>query len=335
MDLDQLRAENAALETTQAAPPQDAPDEDTVDAAQEQEEDEQSADSDQSDEGTKAEAEDWMRGDEPESQGAEKKFTDHDVAAAKKPLRAKVQAKEAEIDELKKQLEAIKSQQHQAPQVGAKPTREQFYDHDDPDEAYSIALGRWTYNAETAQQRAQQQKLEQERAQLEQVQAIKASVDQHFERAAKLVEQSGIAPEVYQSADGVVRTALEDVFPNEGDQVTDFLIAQLGEGSERVMYNLGVNKGRRDELIKLLKDDSRGLRAAVYLGKLSAELTAPAKRKSNAPPPPSQVQGDANTAASGSKLQRQYNEAHAKGNAQLAYDLKSKARAAGINTKTW
>lgn len=335
MDLDQLRAENAALEASQAASPQDAPDEPEVDAAGEQEEDEQSADSDESDESAKADAEDWMKGDEPESQGAEKKFTDHDVAAAKKPLRAKVQAKDAEIDELRKQIDALKNQQHQAPQVGAKPTREQFYDQDDPDEAYSIALGRWTFNAEAAQQRAQQQKLEQERAQLEQAQAVKASVDQHFARAEKLIEQSGIAPELYQAADGQVRSAIEEVFPEGGDHVTDFLIAQLGEGSERVMYNLGVNTARRNELIRLLKDDSRGLKAAVFLGKLAAELTAPAKRKSSAPPPASQAKGDESTAETGGKLQRQYKEAHAKGNAQAAFDAKQKAKAAGINTNSW
>lgn len=335
MDLDQLRAENAAQEASRAAPPQDAPDEENVNAADGQEDDTQDADLDESDEGAKVDAEDWMKGDEPESQGAEKKFTDSDVAAAKKKLRAKVEAKDTEIDELRKQLEQIRAQQHQAPQVGAKPTREQFYDQDDPDEAYTAAVARWTYNAEAAQQQAQRQRLEQERAVVEQAQAVKVSVDQHFERAEKLIEQSGIAPELYQSADGRVRNRLEDIFPGEGDQVTDFLISLIGDGSERVMYNLGVRKDRLEELARRLQDNSKGLSASVFLGELKKELTVPAKRKSNAPAPAAQIQGDAKVSDNASKLLRQYKEAHAKGNVQAAFDLKSQAKQVGINTKTW
>ena len=335
MDLDQLRAENAAQEASRAAPPQDAPDEEIVNAAEGQEDDTQDADLDGSDESTQADAEDWMKGDEPESQGAEKKFTDNDVAAAKKKLRAKLEAKDSEVDELRKQLEQIKNQQHQAPQVGAKPTREQFYEQDDPDAAYTDAVARWTYNNEAAQQQAQRQKLERERAAIEHVQAIEASVDKHYERAAKLTEQSGISPDLYRSADERVRTAIDQVFPGEGEAVTNILIDLVGEGSERVMYHLGVNTARRAELQDIMRNDPKGLKAAAYLGKLAAELTAPAKRKSNAPAPAAQIQGDATPNDNGSKLLRQYKEAHAKGNTQAAFDLKWQAKQAGINTKTW
>lgn len=333
--LEQLREENAASESTQAASPQDAPKEDEVIAATATEEDATDADQDESDDDGEVETESWMKGDDQESQSADRKFTDSDVAAAKKKLRAKLEVKDAENAELKKQLEELQRQQHAAPKVGAKPTREQFYDKDDPDEAFAEALVEWKLNNTAAQQQAQRQQVERERTQLETVQSIEKSVDQHYVRAAKLVEQSGISEDLYRSADERVRTAVDEVFPGDGEVVTNILIDLMGEGSERVMYHLGVNSARRAELKEIMRNDPKGLKAAAYLGKLSAELSAPAKRKSNAPPPAAQIQGDAGTSESGSKLQRQYKEAHAKGNTQAAFDLKLKAKQAGINTKTW
>jgi len=333
--LAQLRAENAATEDNPAPTPQVEPVKPKEPAAVEQESELEVAEPEEEEEGQQAEAEDWMKSDEPESQTADRKFTDGDVAAAKTKLRAKLEAKHnTELEEMRQKLEALQKQQ-QAPQVGAKPTREQFYDHDDPDEAYSIALGRWTFSAEAAQQQAQRAKFEQDRAALEQAQAVRASVDQHFERAAKLIEQSGIAPELYQSADGRVRSALDEIFPGEGDQVTDFLISLTGEGSERVMYNLGVRKDRLEELAKRLKDNSKGLSAAVYLGELKKELNAPAKRKSNAPAPATQIQGDANTSASNSASKRDYDKAIKAGDQAKAFKLKRAAKLGGADTSSW
>ncbi len=333
-NLDQLRAENAAREAESAPAPQAEIEEVIDDAVDEQEAGDQGADSGELAEGAKADAEDWMKGDEPESQGADKKFTDSDIGAVKAKMRAKLEAKhQTELEALRAQLEA--AQKQQVPTVTAKPTREQFFDHDDPDDAYAEALVDWKMGTSAAQQQASQAQYEQQRKHLEFKQATEQSVDQHYERAAKLAATSGIDPEVYQSADFRVRSAIEGIFPGGGDSITDSLIAGLGDGSERVFFNLGVNSARLNELRSLLTQDPSGLRASMFLGKLSAELSAPAKRKSNAPAPATQVKGDVATSESGRALHKKYQEAHKSGNVGKAFSLKREAKLAGVNTQTW
>src|SRR5690606_24954445 len=128
------------------------------------------------------------------------------------------------------QLQAERSQQ-QVPQVGEKPRREQFYDKDDPDEAYAEALVDWKLNAGAAQRQATTQQYEQQHQALVQQQRIEQSVDQHYERAEKLAAASKIKAEDYQAADLRVRSAIDQVFPGGGEQITNALIAHLGEGS--------------------------------------------------------------------------------------------------------
>lgn len=335
--LEQLKAENAAREATQAPNPQDDAGEVIDEAADVDEPIEQTAESDEGESDTQAEAEDWAKGDDQESQGAGKKFTDQDVAAAKNKLRAKLDRQhQSEIEKLQLQLEEERRKHQQVPQIGDKPKLEQFYDQDNPEEAFAEALVDWKMKASAAQQQVSHQQYEHQRKALEVQRRIEQSVDQHYERAAKLAEASGITPELYQSADLKVREAIESVFPGGGGEgVTNALIANLGEGSEKVLYNLGVNQARRNELVNLLKEDQSGLRASVFLGKLAAELSAPQRKRTNAPPPATQVQGDRKTTEAGRALHRKYEEAHKRGDVQAAIDLKSEAKRAGVNTQTW
>lgn len=117
--------------------------------------------------------------------------------------------------------------------------------------------------------------------------------------------------------------------------VTNALIASLGEGSEKVLYNLGVNQARRTELVNLLKEDKSGLRASMFLGKLAGELSSPQRKKSNAPAPATQIQGDRQTTEQGRALHQKYKDAHKSGNVQKAIELKRQARSAGVDTQTW
>lgn len=337
MNLEQLKAENEALEQTPAANPQEAPDEVTGAEAAAAEVDTTLAEG--GDGGaTEADAEDWMRGDDQASQSAgERKFTDQDVAAAKNKLRAKLETRhQSEIEKLQQELEAERRRNQQVPQVGDKPRMEQFYDKDNPEEAFAEALVEWKLSASAAQQHQANQQYEQQRQAIEQQRNIETSVDQHYERAAKLAEASGITPELYQAADRNVREAVEAVFPNGGgEHITNALIANLGDGSEKVLYHLGVNQARRTELQKLLREDQTGLRASIYLGKLSAELTNPARKTSNAPKPATQIQGDRQTTEAGRALHQKYKDAHKAGNVQKAITLKREAKAAGVDTREW
>lgn len=334
MDLDQLKAENAAKEAAQASLPTSESAQVLDGVVDGQDADDQDADIESGAEGTKADANDWMKSDEP-APHAEKKFTDGDIGAAKAKWRAKAEAKhQTELDALRAQLEEANARQ-QIPQQTARPTREQFYSADDPEDAYAEALVDWKMGTSAAQQQASRAQYELQRQQLEQKQATEMAVDQHYDRAAKLAETSGIEAETYQAADHRVRSMIEGLFPKGGDAVTDSLITVLGEGSERVMFNLGVNTARLNELKTLLTTDKSGLKAAMYLGKLSAEINAPAKRTSKAPAPASQAKGDASASPTTTALQRKYDAAHKAGNVGEAMTIKRQAQQAGANTKSW
>lgn len=334
--LEELRAENAAAATAAAEVPQTGATEVDDVAAQGQDPGDDHADDQGGDNSQAAEPEAWMKGDDQESQGAEKKFTDRDVGAAKAGLRAKLEKQhQSELDQLKQQLEELRSKTV-APQVTARPKREDFYDHDDPDDAYTEAVTEWKLNERLAKRHAETQGYEQQRKQLEAQQRISTNVDQHYERAARLAAASGISPELYQSADLRVRSAVEGVFPGGGGEVvTNALIASLGDGSEKVFYHLGVSPKRLAELTAKLAEDPSGIQASIYLGRLSAELTAPARRTSNTPAPATTVKGDASTTDAGKALHRKYLEAHKRGDTQAAFNLRREAKQAKINVNSW
>ena len=109
--LEELKAENAKTETAEdeqqsAASTQpeeeEAVSEDAQDTESEAETDEE--------EGAKADVEDWMQSDEQASEGGgEKRFTDSDVAAAKRKLQAKLEKRhDSKVEELQREIEALK-----------------------------------------------------------------------------------------------------------------------------------------------------------------------------------------------------------------------------------
>lgn len=290
-------------------------------------------------EAVETEVEAWMQTEEEVEQGSEKepKFTDSDIGKAKQKLRAKMEKKhESELDDLKAQIEALKTAPQTAPiATNAKPKREDFYDADDPDDAFVDALTDWKLNnkAQAAQQQtaksAQEQQLQ---AQLSQ---IEGKVDEHYTRAAQLAKTSGISEDVYRQADMNVRQAVESVMPNAGDSITDGLISKIGDDSEKVMYYLGRNKAKLGEFERALRGDPSGIEAAMLLGEIKRDLTAPTKRKSNAPTPAPTLSGDENSADKAGSWKRKYNEASKQRNAQKSFDIKREAKKAGVNTRDW
>lgn len=333
--LEELRAENAAAEAALAQAPQTGATDTPDVAAEDLTTDEHLAEGEEGEEGLTPEPESWMKGDDQESHGADKKFTDGDVGAAKAKLRAKLEAKhQSEVDKLRADLEELRRNSI-APQPSARPKREDFYDQDDPDDAYTEALADWKLKDSQARQHQETQQYEYQRKQLEAQRTIETGVDQHYERAATLAAASGLSPELYQSADLRVRSAIDGVYPGGGESVTNALIANLGEGSEKVFYKLGVSPKHLAELTAKLQEDPTGLKASVYLGKLSVELTAPLRKRSNTPAPATTVQGDANTTDVGKSLMRKYQEAHKKGDTQAAFNIRREAKAKNINTQSW
>jgi hypothetical protein len=334
--LAELKAKNLAEEEAAQKAAEEAKAAEAEEAEEEEEEPEGETQTDEAEaeEEKLGETEDWMRGDEG-SPDAEKKFGDSDVAAAKRKLRAKLERQhQTREEDLQRQIDDLKKSQSRpaaTEQLPPHPKRDDFSDHDDPDAAFTQALVEWNQKAAEAKARAESAAQEVTRQRGEAIAKVSSAVDQHYERAVTLAEKSGISPEAYQTADLRVRQAIDSVFNGAGDQVTDALIAHLGEGSEKVFYNLSVNSGRLSELTNRLKNDSSGLSAAAFLGQLNAELKLPTKRNSSAPKPTPQISGD----KKGSTDARRLREKYRKASGQKAFDLRREARRQGVDTQDW
>ena len=331
LSLEDLKAENAKAEMDTELPPQESEEEIKADAIKEDSEVDAEGKAEASaDENDESETESWMETDEDQS---------NDIPnAAWKGAREKYKAKlskvkeghDAEINKLKAQVAELQS--GPAKQLN-RPKRDEFYDHDDPEGAFIEALTDFKMEQGSAKQAATVKQAESNRQQSVVLEQINKGVDQHYERAIKLSEESGITAETYQASDRTVRTAIDAVLPGNGDIVTDKLIADLGAGSEKVFYSLGVNTAKCAQLQSLLTEDSSGLKAAMFLGELKAQLNAPQKRKTNAPKPAPHLKGDA--AGDHTNLKKEYDKANKSGNTQAAFDARMRAKGSGANVSNW
>src|SRR6478735_768708 len=245
--LAELKAENAAEEKEiEAAKPveDDAPDPLLLEAQgikpETKEDPAKEAEGDDTVEGgddtVAGESDDWMKSEED---AKEAKYTDHDAAAIRKKWKGRATAAEDEAEKLRKENEELK-QKLKTPVVAqtipGEPKRDDYKTDDEWIKALTAHQLTITQNEIQSQQAAAEQRRKQDEA----AAATAKAVDGHYERAVKLAEKSGIKPEAYQSADLVVRKAIESQFPKAGDAVADALIASLGAGSEKVFYHLGV-----------------------------------------------------------------------------------------------
>jgi len=244
---------------------------------------------------------------------------------------------DTEIDKLRAEIEALKAGKVATPQATptARPKRPRSSDFD-TDEAYEAALDVYEDSLlQTHFERAEQTKTIQTTQQQAQ-EALTKSVDDHYTRAAKLQESKGIDPTIFARADNTVRSAIEAIRPGQGDLLTDQLIEALGDGSEMVMYNLGVNASRRGELISALVSDPKGIKAVAYLAGLKSDLTRnTTQRRSAAKKPASEVDGDIPPNAKAGALKRKYDAAHKKGGGQEAYNIKKEAKKMNVDTSSW
>jgi len=329
--LEELKKENAAIPPVVEAEPEVEIKEDVTEPAPVVEEAAKEPEIEEKAPETDNDA--WLKS-EPDP---EPKFTDSDVAAVRRKYQAKAAETAAENDQLRAEVEELKKIVKSAPQTqpvtpANKPKRVDFEDEDEYIEAltdYKISVAR---GSDKASEDAKAAKTRQQ----EQAEKVAKAVDAHYLRAVKLAEKSGIKEEAYQSADLNVRRSINDVFPGGGDVITDALISSLGEGSEKVFYNIGVNPSRRAKLTELLREDNSGIKAATFLGELKAQLNAPSKRESAAPAPADQISGDVTNGNNKARdLREKYRKAHEKGDLQTAFNIKKDAKAAGHDVKSW
>ena len=282
--------------------------------------------------------ESWMLDDEGKAPDPEKKYTDTDAKHIRQKYKGKINDLKDENEELRRQIETAPRGQKQITGQNVdtsikEPARADFKD----DMAYLEARQDYKMEVHAAEQETRHQSQQVHQKQTEAKQNLTKAVDAHYMRADQLVTQSGIAPEKYQQADTIVRQALDSVFPEAGDGVVDSLIARMGEGSEKVIFNLGVNAARRTELLQHLRDDPSGIAAAVFLGDLKGKLAAPAKRQSQAPAPgKGNLNGDGKGEGGKKRaLLKKYREAHKKNDGQSAFNAKKEAKALGIDVSKW
>ena len=304
-------------------------------------------------EGSESESDLWMQTDDQTSNDDDKdgeaKFTDGDVAAVRRKLKGKLQKEkeekeglEAKVADLESKLQTLsggnQNQQQQTPSQERMPNRmprleDVGYDQD----RYEVAMARWVQSqtAQTLQQVTTNQSQTEAKQQV--IAKTEKAVDDHYQRASSLITEANIDPEVYKTADTSVRLAVEEVFPEMGDSITDGIIARLGEGSEKVMYFLGRNKAKKAEFIASLREDPSGVGAAIMLGALKSQVAGSNNRVSNANKPSTQLNGDAGRSEAASKLKRKYTAASGNDAAavQKRINIKRDAKAQGVDVSGW
>ena len=338
--LDELKAENAKAEEEAATKPQTVEVKTEVEAAEVKTEVVAEDSGTQPDaeteagETVKTEVESWMTSDESTDAGK----TENAIwKASRESYKAKLgRVNEKHDDEIARlTAENAQLKNGAAPKQLNRPKREDFDEHEDPEDAYIDALTDFKIEQKSAKQAAKTTEASTTQKQQALQQDIDNNVDQHYERAVKLSEESGITAEVYQSADKTIRMAIDAVRPGAGDIIADGLIAKLGKGSEKVFFSLGVNSAKRDKLTTLLISDPSGIEAAIYLGTLKAELSAPQRRTTNAPSPATILEGDGASTDPHKSLKKGYDKATANGDVQAAFTARMDAKKAGANVSNW
>ncbi len=286
--------------------------------------------------------ESWMQEEvaTPEDDGDSGFKPNREAAAVRKKLKAKLHEKDDELESLKAEIERLKSGSAQQAAPEKMPPKPKLEDFDYDEAAHEAALDDWyekkietkLSSTLTTKQTEQQQREAAER----QKKALDEAVDRHYTRAAKLVEEGKVSEEKYTQADRAVRESFERIAKGRGDNIVDSLIKtldSLGEGSEKVFYQLGVNPAKMQEVANLFANDPSGLSTVAYLGKLQASIQSPTKRKSSAPAPSPELKGSGSTKTPGEALLKRYKKAG--GNVQARLDIKREAKRQGIDTRNW
>ena len=282
--------------------------------------------------GKSKEVANWMKEDDDQTPSDTMPVSAH--IRAKHKLKGKIGERDSEIEKLRKENEALRNQSLVTPtrdKTLVRPKQDEYESFED----YQTALDKYEDKRLDSKISVVQGQNKLRETQAKAIEKLNAAVDSHYVRADKLIKDSGISAETYKQADEVVRNAIEAVRPGQGNLVVDQIISILGDGSEKVIYKLGRSKALRGELITLLSEDPHGLRATAFLGEQKAKLLSTTKRRSNAPTPSNEINGDATSSNKERVFKKKYDAAHAKGNTQAAYNAKKEAKVAGVNTSKW
>jgi len=255
------------------------------------------------------------------------------IMKVKSKLKAKLHDRDEEVERLTTENASLRAKGPVASTLD-KPKRPRINDFDD-DDTYEEALDTYEEDKLDYQKRVLTQEQGASQQQAAYAKELDSSVDEHYERAAKLIETNSISPDVYKQADEAVKLVIEGLIPKSGEQVFNRFVNIIGEGSEKTMFYVGRNKAAQKEFKHILAEDKTGLKAAFHLGRLTEKMNGTKKQSSRAPKPTSQIRGDEAGTVKGSAIKKKYEAAHTKGDTQAAYNLKKQARGQGIDTTSW
>lgn len=353
ISLEQLKADNAAEELatkgTEVIEPKEVVKDEYVEVKEEAEAVKEDVKPVEDDDGeTKPIIESWMQTEDAETSEDDQNsgfVPNHEAAKRRKKnqaLKGEIKEKDDENAKLLKRISDLEAGNatQAAPQDKAelpvRPTREQFNFDDD---AYDEAVDKWNddrFDIKLNQnfqanhdknQQAQQQKASQD--------LITKNVETHYENAQKLVDGGLITAESFKNSDSAFRRTLDGLYPGQGDFVANDMIAKLntlGEGSEKVTYQLTVNSAKMQKFVQLIENDKSGATAIGYLSILQSQIQTPNKRSSQAPAPGTKVEGESGNGGKAGTMQKEYAKSD---DLQTRITLKRKAKSQGVDVSNW
>jgi hypothetical protein len=239
--------------------------------------------------------------------------------------------KDKEIESLKAKLSAYENGSTISQGTELKMPKEEDFDYDS--DKYHKALAK--YNQDLVNESVQ--KVRREEAESEMNMKIREGVDKHYARSAALVEEFSIDPELFRSADSRIRTVVNEVYPGQGDNIVDRLINDMGEGSEKVIYNIGQDPTKQAVFQNLLRKADNGISAAMFLGEQKAKFNSINKSSSKASAPEVNITGGDSVKGASDAIasKRKYDEYHKAGEVGKAFSIKRAAKKAGVDTSSW
>ena len=154
----------------------------------------------------------------------EKKFTDHDIAAAKKKLKARVSNQSSEIEELKAKVAQLSQTPAQAPPQAPDLKMPLLSEYDYDEELHAKAVEGWHNKLITSKVEASNQQTQVSAQEAQQLADRNKSVDSHYQRAVELSKESGIEPDVFRESELKVRQAMDTLVKGKGDDMVDNII---------------------------------------------------------------------------------------------------------------
>lgn len=247
----------------------------------------------------------------------------HDVTDELEKLRAENEALRAGVGQSTNQPQAA------APKMPRMDDPEIGYDDEKFYQAMAVYNEKLVEYKLSVREHGQAKQSQQQQFEME----IKGAVDKHYERAEALVNKKIVSAENYQAADHIVRKSVEEILPGMGEVVTDNIIARLGEGSEKVIYHLGINPAALSKLKEAFRSDPTGFAASIYMGELKAKFnSATAEKPERSLRPDKALNG---TAKSSSSALSKYRAAEKSGDVSGMIAAKRLAKEKKLDTSNW